>query len=164
MIISNVRKVGHFLDGDATVAATADAHMATQHTHGGWRRVWFSHSCGQPVIAKARAAAPAQHVDEPPAKKTKTGKRTRTSADRAHNVSNGQFTTNRRNVKLCTQFQSGACARKGCNAAHQCALCLSPSHGAQHPKPCNAGPPPAQLAAHSSNGEGVARALGNVFD
>ena len=155
MIISNARKVGHFLDGDATVAASADAHMATQHTP--YMEVGVASGSAIQVAnrpAQRRgAAAPAPHADEPPTKKPKAqGKRPLASSEPAHNVSNGQFTTNRRNVKICTQFQSGACTRKRCNAAHQCAICLSPAHGATHPKPCNAGPPPAQLAAHNSKG------------
>lgn len=71
-----------------------------------------------------------------------------------HNVSDGVFTTNRKGIALCSEFQAGNCFGIGTNArckkdgisAHQCNKCLSPDHS---PKECDR--TPRQPSASSAN-------------
>lgn len=58
------------------------------------------------------------------------------NSERFHNVQNGAYSTNRKGVQLCPEFQTGACTeadgdrrcRKNHNLVHQCEKCLSPEH------------------------------------
>lgn len=115
MTISNAREVGHFLGGDATVAPSAEAHMATQHTP--YMEVGIASGAAIPMASTSVHKRTQQHhhtthiVDEPPSKKPK--KQQMSSADRAHNVSNGQFTTNCRGVKLCSFSKPAHAPEKG---------------------------------------------------
>ena len=61
--------------------------------------------------------------------------------NRHHNMENGRYTTNRKGDPLCAGWQKGTCmahnvANRACAAnpklRHQCDLCLSDSHGADH--------------------------------
>ncbi len=55
------------------------------------------------------------------------------------------MTANRSGRALCAAFQSGGCkdtihgsliCAADQRSSHQCAVCLSPQHGASHPTPC----------------------------
>ena len=61
-----------------------------------------------------------------------------THTERVHSVMDGRCETNRKGTPLCPGFQKGTCNDTAAGArcardwsfAHQCALCLSPTHGA----------------------------------
>ena len=72
-------------------------------------------------------------------------KRARLSRDDQYDERNedGTFRCNRRGTPLCARFQTGQCTGAQCRdrKAHQCNICLNPSHGAaDHGK----GPPARQ--------------------
>ena len=60
-----------------------------------------------------------------------------------HTVVEGRYVQNRSGHQICREFQAGNCeaTAPGCwcprasARVHQCALCLSPAHGAEHPHP-----------------------------
>ena len=62
-----------------------------------------------------------------------------------HSVVDGRYTQNRSGHPICREFQSGDCGSASPGGwcprtpthVHQCALCLSPAHGAEHPHPCH---------------------------
>jgi hypothetical protein len=62
-----------------------------------------------------------------------------------HLVVDGRYTANRRGSLLCAGFQAGSCGPSqardircptGDGSVHQCAVCLNPQHGADHPQRC----------------------------
>ena len=67
-----------------------------------------------------------------------TARSINTQTERVHSVKDGRFETNRKGTPLCPGFQNGTCKDTAAGArcardwsfAHQCALCLSPTHGA----------------------------------
>jgi hypothetical protein len=73
----------------------------------------------------------------------------------------GQYSANRRGTKLCNDFQAGTCQpevkgrcpRDG-SCTHQCAKCLSPSHGA---KACQAGASADGRRDRKGNGKGKSK-------
>ena len=69
-------------------------------------------------------------------------------------IANGSYTANRKGTPLCMAFQSGSCTAAGCTYAHQCASCLSPSHGAQHPTTCNNNTTAKRVNTGNSSGSG----------
>ena len=90
--------------------------------------------------------------------------RTPKKQNKGHQVKDGKYTANRAGALLCPGFQTGVCntrstqgTRCGVDSslAHQCAICLSPEHGASS---CGKGPPPAQSrryeAGHKGGGKG----------
>ena len=68
-----------------------------------------------------------------------------------HNVSDGAYTTNRRGIRLCDDFQQGHCegvdlnarCRRNSQKVHQCSKCLGADHCAKDcdriPKPPSKG-------------------------
>ena len=114
-----------FLDGDVMIAADSLQHYATgciaQETLG-----IYDH-------AGAQRAAP---LKQPKVKgeDTRSLKHHQGAPRNTHQPppsNNYPHTTNKRNVTLCSAFQSNACA-KACphSQAHQCAVCLMTNHGA----------------------------------
>ena len=86
----------------------------------------------------------------PPAKKRKS-----------HEVdSQGRMVCNRSGVRLCSGFQDGSCTNTGrdnrCGSdrskSHQCVICLSTEHGADHPTKCSR--PAAKMPRMSEKGSG----------
>ena len=81
----------------------------------------------------------ARHLPPPPTKRprendgggpAKQPKREQPkSKEFQHNVSGGEFTTNRGGKGLCKTHQLGQCTKPDCKYAHQCTKCLSPEHG-----------------------------------
>ena len=82
--------------------------------------------------------------------------------ERQHNIgADGLFTTNRVGRELCQTFQRGECqqsVRGLCpnrpDLVHQCAKCLSQSHGATHPTTCTAVAKPPQKGRGGGKGRG----------
>jgi len=87
----------------------------------------------------------------------------------AHNVSNGQYTSNRRYMPLCPGWQDGSCTahdprtnRCSANpeAVHQCSKCLSTTHGANVGTGCNSSPPSEASARVQPKGGGKGKRQG----
>jgi hypothetical protein len=64
-------------------------------------------------------------------------KKQRVEREKQHNVSNGQYTTNRRGTPICWGFNSGTCnvahnqvCAKNPARVHICSKCLAVNHGA----------------------------------
>ncbi len=82
-----------------------------------------------PVGDVGKRPAPGIIGDEPRPKKPK--------GQVHHNVNGNLFTTNRRNIGLCAEYQDGTCLSDGnsndcprtAGMRHQCARCLAPNHG-----------------------------------
>ena len=95
------------------------------------------------------------------------GKRARSVPDssrvppspKVHNVSDGIYSTSRRGVRLCEEFQNGLCegvdlnarCKKNSDGVHQCSRCLGADHCA---KDCNKTPRPPSLGKGKGKGKG----------
>ena len=96
-----------------------------------------------PTTSTTRAPEQQQQPKKKPGLKLK-------KEQRLHNVSEGQYVTNRRGVELCRDFNKGTCCEtnkygrcaKDANRVHQCSLCLSTEHGAHS---CTKPPPSANV-------------------
>ena len=82
---------------------------------------------------------------------------------RVHNVAGDRFTTNRKGISLCQDFQQGRCSSgakndtrcpKNANEVHQCAICLDFMHGAHA---CTRTCKPALSEPPASRGKGKGR-------
>ena len=89
--------------------------------------------------------------------------------NKAHNVKDGLYETNRRGAALCPGWQNGTCTETLLNGfhyckrdgslTHQCSKCLSPDHGAdkcnnsKRPK-ASAAPPPGKGGGKFKKGGG----------
>ena len=100
------------------------------------------------------------HEDNSGARNTR-----RKTLEKAHNVKDGHFVTNRSHVRLCYGFQTGECVTQGrgvaCeknpNFVHQCSRCLDTAHGSSHPTECTKRPaPPSQARRVAGKGGGKA--------
>ena len=91
------------MDGDADIAASS-THLATAMAHPA--------DLGLPPASRKPVGG------EPPPKRTKA---LTAPPGKVHNVSAGQYTTNRRGTKLCQAFQTGACSTAG-------RACIAGSH------------------------------------
>lgn len=138
-MLTQATGVGHYLTGDADVASSSSAHLATRYS-----------TEADPTPASGRSGgkggdrkrpAPTGGGTQPKHVKVKE------EAPRQHNVSaNGLLTSNRKGRSLCAGYQTGACTGVLCpkGNAHQCEKCLGPRHGSSHPHPCqySSKPPP----------------------
>jgi hypothetical protein len=155
LVLSRARTSGFFLDGDAETSSSSSAHVATQNAP--------QHELGLPGGSQAdgsggggnKRASP-KLAGAPQAKKQKTV--------RHDNISNGSFTSNRGGSPLCDVWQSGPCASKALGQCasnpskrHQCAKCLSPSHGAFFPTTCNATPAAPKVGKSAGKGKKAGR-------
>jgi hypothetical protein len=120
----------------------------------------LSDHLGTDANIDGQPAGKAHAVGERPTRvSTQSGADSHRGADRgsprqekAHNVKDGKYTTNRGNIDLCRNYQTGECkdtttgrsgapmCAKNRNLAHQCELCLgthpsTPANG----EPCSAG-------------------------
>ena len=116
LVLSHAAQLGAMVHGDAQVAGGPHQQAAT---------------------APARASLPGV-PPAPPARHPAAAPR-RERRPKEHNcTANGHMATNRKGRKLCQKFQTGECATLpggiACSAnpdfVHQCAVCLSPGHGA----------------------------------
>ena len=153
MVTSKARSLGHFIDGDCEFSASATQHIATALQHDICPSLEGSASSsgvgggggagggGGEMGGGDNNKRPGAGGKPPPLKKVKTEQLEKI---RMHNVTNGMFTTNRSGRQLCEAFQNGKCSGP-CpeGAAHQCAKCLDPHHGAFHPQACKKQPGPA---------------------
>jgi len=104
----------------------------------------------------SRDRSPRRYLPPPPG-----GKRG-DERERQHNLgADGLFTTNRAGHELCQKFQRGECQQAACGSrlnrhdlVHQCAKCLSQSHGATHPTTCTAVAKPPQKGRGGGKGRG----------
>lgn len=95
---------------------------------------------------------------------------TNTQTPRHHNISNGTFTTNRRGVKLCPDFNAGNCTQvkgsqkrcaKNSSLVHQCDKCLSTDHpGSQCNKTPSTQGPSQHMWAPSGKGKSKGKGKG----
>ena len=71
------------------------------------------------------------------------GRKRKIQADeRVHLVdAEGNFTHNRRGMRLCTSYQSGTCTYPNCKYQHQCSRCLLQGHGKDKCTAAQAGAP-----------------------
>jgi hypothetical protein len=143
-VIAKARSLGVFIDGDAPVAADSRHHlptagMLTDAMQAGTKRplaiVDAYPPPPEPRGGGGGGATRGTGSGGPPTKPRPTG--------RAHSVVNGRFTANRRMTPICVGFQSEACkwsrsiqCPTGDGTIHQCAVCLSADHGADHPSTC----------------------------
>ena len=109
---------------------------------------------------------PPHHGHERPVKKQRMA-----AGDKVHNSDgDGNLTSNRRGTPLCSGFQDGSCPYNKANircpknkdCVHQCARCLSASHGRAWPRACTndpAGPPPKGKGAKGSGKKGGKKAM-----
>ena len=143
-VIAKARALGVFIDGDAPVAADSRHHLPTagmlnEVVHAGTKRpLAIVDSYPPPPEARAGSGGGGNRGTGSGAPPTKAR-----PLNRAHSVVNGRFTANRRNTPLCPGFQAGSCqwsrniqCPNGDGSVHQCAVCLSVDHGADHPTPC----------------------------
>ena len=95
-----------------------------------------------PVASDGGSSKRNQHGPAPgPKKKAK-------KAPRVHNVSDGVYTTNRRSIQLCADFNKGTCTETTANhrcsrnpsLSHQCSKCLEYHPGDIPGRPCNKTP------------------------
>jgi hypothetical protein len=149
MLLGKIKEVPGLLTGDAL---TQQVHTSTATTAQGRE---LTATIGAPSLApdKPDKRGNGQRGNgQPPPKKARGG-------NREHQAnSDGTMVTNRAGKELCREFQSGRCqaARSGMvvcprnqNRVHQCAKCLSPSHGSSS---CsnNAAPTPRSTSNRSS--------------
>lgn len=123
MILAHSRTMDDYLDGDAVIAATSSAHIAT--------------SCATPAdVGLAGDTGKAQRdrkrpgngdTGTPPPKAPKVAPVVK---GLQHNVTGRKYTTDRNGRKFCVSFQTAAgCVHgKKCQLAHQCNKCLLPTH------------------------------------
>ncbi|CAK0821560.1 unnamed protein product, partial [Prorocentrum cordatum] len=120
LYLSRISPMHSFVDGDAPVGGTPGASVAPRGGGGEARQA-------------KRPAGQARGSE---------GRKVKPRFDKSHRVVEGCFTHNRRDIRLCADFQKGQCTQVGpggrCardpRAAHQCAKCLDQRHGAFHPK------------------------------
>ena len=113
---------------------------------------------GDAPVASARGATAAPGLPSPPpdprggrgAKRQKTQAADRPpklrSWERAHIVNDEgtTFTSNRKGVRLCADFQTGQCSSyrgssvcpRDSSQSHQCSKCLDTRHGGEYPQKC----------------------------
>jgi hypothetical protein len=140
-VIAKARSLGVFIAGDAPVASDSRHHVATagmlpESVHAGVKRpLSLIDAYPPPPEAHGGGGGSTRGTGSggPPPK-----------AKNFHLVVDGRFTANRRGSLLCVGFQAGSCGQSARNvlcptgdgAVHQCAVCLSPEHGADHPRAC----------------------------
>ena len=114
LVLTKTASLSSMLDGDGEVAASSNQQI------------------------RASAANPTK----PKPIKQKIGK---AKSVPQHTTLDGAMGANRKGKALCPGFQDGTCTQTlpssiVCAAnqslVHQCARCLSPFHGINHPKPC----------------------------
>jgi hypothetical protein len=125
LILSRARQLAEYLDGDAQVAAGSSSHIATSYSTPADIGLAEPGARAQKATPPPPTKRPHGGDGAPPAKKTKTAK----VKEFHHNVSAGEFSTNRTNRKLCNSFQTSQCTNPACPQAHQCSKCLAMSHG-----------------------------------
>ena len=126
LILTNARQLGDYLDGDASVASSSSAHIATSYATPA--EVGLSTTSATRQAPTGRRPAH-DDTEEPAGKKRKAAdkKKPKAKADQ-HNVENGVYVTNRAGRKLCSFYQTGKCTNTSCQQAHQCNRCLGPGH------------------------------------
>ncbi len=125
LVLSRSANLTRLVDGDASVPMPSGGSRAGSST------VDTAASLG---AATGRSDKGSRAVAQPPA------------ATKVHSVGqDGRMTANRAGRALCAAFQSGGCkdtihgsliCAADQRSSHQCAVCLSPQHGASHPTPC----------------------------
>ena len=130
LILTNARQLGDYLDGDASVASSSSAHIATSYATPA--EVGLSATSASTRQAPTGRRPAQDEADEPPVKKRKPAdkKKLKAKADQ-HNVENGLYVTNRAGRKLCSAYQSGKCTNTSCQLAHQCYRCLGSGHAGE---------------------------------
>jgi hypothetical protein len=124
----------HFLGGDAEIASSSNAHLAT------------AYAVEPPPPAHGKGGKRGARDDDrrPPAKGEPDRKRIKKETNnRQHHVNaSGAYSHNRRGHPICAGYQDGSCTGPLCGkgGSHQCDKCLDPRHGSAHPYPCRAAP------------------------
>ena len=110
----------------------------------------------------AASASEGHHEPPPSAPKRNREARVEKATKTTHKVTDGAFTHNRANYKICPDFQSGQCTEvdrsgwciKHAWSVHQCTKCLSDRHGAFHPNECGKTPGEPRGAGRKGKGKG----------
>jgi hypothetical protein len=158
LIITNARKAGVFMGGDAPVCDSNYLHLATSGTPGFALvadKGSSSSSRGDGGRPQQQPPAKRQHVAAAPPKRNDAS---RGQSSGSQIVANGKYIANRGGNPLCILFQSGSCDKamgincpKDSSRRHLCNVCLSSSHGSEHPSRCTAATPTNGSSTKSKN-------------
>ena len=147
LVLSPAQSAGKHVDGDAPVAPPGQSQVPAP-----------------PVAPQGSPAWPdASHWRKRARDEDGEGRDVqRRAAEKAHNVKNGHYVTNRNSVPLCHGFQTGQCVNRGRGLAcernphfvHQCSKCLDTRHGNSRPNECGKQPAPPSQAQRLGGGKG----------
>ena len=147
LVLSRAQSAGSHVDGDAPVAPPGQSQVPAP-----------------PVLTHCSPAGPeASQWRKRPREEDSEGRDVqRRLAEKAHNVKDGHYVTNRSCVPLCHGFQTGQCVNRGrglaCernpNFVHQCSKCLDTRHGSSHPSECGKQPAPPSQPQRLGGGKG----------
>ena len=144
ILLSSSTSPSHYLHGDAEIASSSTQHMATRYMNDD-DEVPQKLGTVKTESVDRRRPPPTRHDNPRPVKVQKV------KAERAHHVSGGLFTHNRKGAALCHGYQDGSCTGLLCpkGFVHQCNKCLDTRHGSSSPHPCQSVP-----AAPTGKGSG----------